>query len=119
VASAVTADKLGTWWPLLVFSLVNTLLGVLLGLLLARMLGLNKTMARFVMMCLAFKNATSLPLPLLQGLLSNSSLDLLNQADETLAQAIERGSAYILFVAALMAIVCLKLFFTLSPSFPF
>jgi hypothetical protein len=105
VAASLSAEVVLSWWPIPVFAAMYVVMGLTLALVVTATLGgLPQAQRRWVMVALAFRNTTSIPLALVAQLALTLSILLIDPSD-TPAQAAQRGEAYILFYTALISTV--------------
>lgn len=92
-----TFEMIKRLWPITACAFAYVLLSMLAGYVLGRfLLRLSHDLALFFGVCCAFTNTTSIPLALVTSL-SATTPALKLTPDETLAETIARGTAYVLF----------------------
>ena len=104
VAASISADVILSWWPLPVFAALYLLIGLGLALVITAAFRLPPAKRNWVMVALAFRNTTSIPLALVAQLAYTLTI-LRSGPDDTGALAAQRGEAYILFYTALISTV--------------
>ncbi|GJJ74662.1 auxin efflux carrier family protein [Entomortierella parvispora] len=106
IASALSWDRLLSFWPIPVFYVCFSALSLTVSRIGAKILGFNSADTRFATAGILFFNNQSLPLALIHSLaLSAAGSRLLRDEDDTKDAVVARGVSYILFYSVCDSLV--------------
>jgi len=87
VPSAVTLDRLATWWILPAMSVVQCILGCISGYVVSLVVAPNKNIRNFIMAVVTFPNTTSFPLTLVSAMFLVVTFDKSTTSSDEVAEA--------------------------------